>query len=85
MLFLKGLSPNKFIGSFKIIDGLNVDGAEVTDGVDVCNMPLGNLFPHGLLVVQDGKNFELGKPAAQNFKLIRWDSIAIKFKPSLKF
>jgi 3-phytase len=74
------LSPNKYLGSFKIVDGPNTDGSQETDGLEVTSAPLGKNYPAGLLVVQDGKNREAGVAAAQNFKLIRWDSITVKFK-----
>lgn len=77
------MPPNKYLGSFKIVDGNTTDGTQETDGLDVTSMPLGKNYPAGLLVVQDGKNKESGLSVAQNFKLIRWDSIAVKFKPIL--
>ena len=78
-------TPNKYLGSFKIVNGSNTDGTDETDGLDVTSYPLGKMFPKGLLVVQDGINFDNGIRAAQNFKLIRWDSIAVKFNPPLEF
>lgn len=78
-------TPNKYLGSFKIVNGPNTDGTDETDGLDVTSYPLGKMFPKGLLVVQDGINFDNGIRAAQNFKLIRWDSIAVKFNPPLEF
>jgi 3-phytase len=75
--------PYDYLGSFRIVDG-TIDGTEVTDGLDVTSAPLGNTFHHGLLVVQDGINKENGKSSAQNFKLADWDSVAIKFTPSLE-
>jgi len=77
-------APNKYLGSFKIVKGAVYDGSEGTDGLDITSFPLGNRFPSGLLVVQDGNNDDNGIAMPQNFKLIRWDSIAIKFSPTLK-
>ncbi len=74
--------PNKYIGSFKIIDGI-VDGVEETDGLDVCNSYLGHDFPLGLLVVQDGFNDDNKIKQAQNFKYIAWPDIAKAFEPQL--
>jgi 3-phytase len=76
-------SPNKYLGSIKILDGI-VDGSQQTDGLDITGIPLGNNYPAGLLVVQDGENKDAGRAVAQNFKLIRWDSIVTKFNPRLK-
>ena len=45
-----------------------IDGVEETDGLDVTASPLGDAFPDGLLVVQDGYN---GDPVdKQNFKFV---------------
>ena len=74
--------PNDYIGSFRIIDGI-VDGVQITDGLDVTSHPLGTAFPEGLMVSQDGTNMEGNKQAAQNFKLISWESIAALFSPPL--
>jgi 3-phytase len=77
-------SPNKYLGSFKIVKGAVYDGSEGTDGLDITSFPLGSGFPSGLLVVQDGDNDDNGIAMPQNFKLVRWDSVAIKFTPPLK-
>lgn len=75
-------TPYEYLGSFRIVDGA-FDGVQGTDGLDVTNTPLGNAFPDGLLVVQDGSNIDNGKSVPQNFKLVRWDSVAMKFSPKL--
>lgn len=63
------LDEEKYLSSFIVVDG-KVDGVEETDGLDVLNLPLGDLFPNGVLIVQDGFNFEGEKLVPQNFKLI---------------
>jgi 3-phytase len=61
---------NNYLGSFTI-EGFNaLDGAEETDGLDIFSRPIGKDFPHGLLVVQDGFNYDSGKLTSQNFKYI---------------
>lgn len=75
--------PHQYLGSFSITDGIATDGTQDTDGLDLTSLPLGKDYPAGLLVVQDGKNKEAGVAAAQNFKLVRWDSISVKFNPVL--
>jgi 3-phytase len=65
---------NRYIGSFRIADG-KTDGVEDTDGIDVTNIPLNSDFPHGLLVVQDGYNFDGSTKKSQNFKLVSWKEI----------
>ena len=76
-------SPYKYLGSIHIVDGV-IDGVQGTDGLDVTSIPLGMAFPNGLLVVQDGSNKNGVEPAAQNFKLVSWKSIAEKFSPPLE-
>ena len=75
--------PHNYLGSFRIVDGI-FDGVEGTDGIEVTNASVGKNFPNGLLVVQDGSNKDNGKSLPQNFKLVSWDSIAVKFNPPLK-
>ncbi len=47
---------NSYLGSFAIEDGKQIDGVEEADGIDVTNVPLGDDYPVGLLVVQDSFN-----------------------------
>ncbi len=63
---------NEFVKKFRIGDG-DIDGAEETDGLDVTTMPLGDKFPKGLFVVQDGFNDKGSKN--QNFKLVPLEAI----------
>jgi myo-inositol-hexaphosphate 3-phosphohydrolase len=63
---------NEFVKKFRIGDG-DIDGAEETDGLDVTSAPLGDKFPKGLLVVQDGFNDKGAKN--QNFKLVPLEAI----------
>jgi 3-phytase len=65
---------NKYVGSFRIVDG-SFDGVEETDGIDVTNVSLGDKYPKGMFVVQDGYNYEDKKLVSQNFKFISWESI----------
>lgn len=65
---------NKYLGSFRIKDG-EIDGVEETDGIDVTNISLGEKFPKGMFVVQDGYNYENEKLVSQNFKYISWEDI----------
>jgi 3-phytase len=67
---------NEFVGLFHITADIDtgIDGASETDGLDVTSAPLGAAFPHGLLVVQDGRN--ITPPERQNFKLVSWERIA---------
>ena len=69
-------SPFKYIGSFAIIRGQNIDGTSETDGIDVLNLSLGEDFKYGLFITQDGNNFNDGIMQNQNFKLVSWKKIA---------
>ncbi len=65
---------NKYLGSFRITDGA-IDGVEETDGLDVTTVALPG-FPKGILVVQDGFNYDGGKKKSQNYKYISWEEVA---------
>jgi 3-phytase len=69
-------AENTYIGSFKVSAGQDIDGVENTDGIDVCNLNLGPAFPNGLLVLQDGYNFQNGRLSSQNLKFVAWDAVA---------
>jgi len=48
-----------------------VDAVEETDGLEVMKGNFGDQFPKGILVVQDGFNYNhKGVREAQNFKLV---------------
>lgn len=64
---------NKYLGSFRIVDG-KIDGVEETDGIEITSVPLPG-FRKGLLVVQDGYNYDGHKKKSQNFKLISWKDV----------
>ncbi len=68
-------APHKYLGSFRIADG-EVDGAEETDGIDIFSTYMNEDFKHGLLVVQDGYNYDGEQAIAQNFKLVPWENVA---------
>lgn len=71
---------NEYVMTFRIGPAGAIDGAEETDGIDVINLPLGDRFPNGLFVVQDGRNLE---GTSTNFKLVPWESIARAADPPL--
>jgi 3-phytase len=62
--------PHGLRGVFAIGSG-DFGGAEDTDGIEVCVLPLGPDFPGGVFIAQDGMN----EPSHQNFKLVRWGDI----------
>ncbi|HRZ76024.1 MAG TPA: phytase [Bacteroidales bacterium] len=73
-------SPYTYLGSFVIMDTQLIDGVEETDGLDLINLPLGPDFPSGLLVVQDGYNYDGNRPRPQNFKYIPWERVNAALK-----
>lgn len=62
---------HRHVGSFRIGDGGDVDGTSDTDGVDVTTAPLGESFPSGVFVAQDGENDD----GTQNYKLVPLEMI----------
>lgn len=67
--------PNQYLGSFKITGNQKVDGAEETDGLEAVSAQLSGAYPKGILVVQDGFNFEGSLLQRQNFKIINFQPI----------
>lgn len=86
---------NDYIGSFKVgssrdLDG-DIDSVEESDGSMVLNVPLGDAFPQGLLVVHDGLNEpkllveddgEM-ENVSTAFKFLPWQRVAESFDPPL--
>jgi 3-phytase len=66
---------NAYVGHFHVVANAaeNVDGASETDGLDVLNAALGERYPSGLLVVQDGRN--IAPEERQNFKYVSWADV----------
>jgi 3-phytase len=63
----------KYLGSF-VIDSGSTDGVEETDGLEVTGTSLLG-YPDGLIVVQDGFNYDGSVLKAQNFKYISLDKV----------
>lgn len=64
---------NRFLGRFAVGEGEAIDGAQETDGIEAISAALGDAFPKGAFIVQDGKNRPRGTP--QNFKVVDWRDI----------
>ncbi len=60
-----------YVGRFAISAG-RYGATSETDGIEAVAGNFGAAYPGGLFLAQDGDN----APAAQNFKLVRWDRIA---------
>ena len=68
--------PHAYRGTFRIGGEGSIDGTEETDGIDLVAAPVGPDYPAGLLVVQDGFNYDPeGSRINQNFKLVSWKNV----------
>ena len=68
--------PHTYRGTFRIGGEGSIDGTEETDGIDLVAAPVGPDYPAGLLVAQDGFNYDPdGSRINQNFKLVSWDKL----------
>lgn len=73
---------NPYLFSFRVVGSPAephadiIDPVEETDGIEATSLSLGPRFPGGLLVVQDGI-----RPShhRQNFKLVRWRDIELRW------
>jgi 3-phytase len=79
-------APHAFRAAFTLAQtgGQNgIDGVEDTDGIEATTVTLRTGFEEGLLVVQDGFNYEGpdgSKRVNQNFKLVAWDGLYIRLR-----
>lgn len=64
---------NSYLKTFKIVSNGQIDGVELTDGLEVSNANLGVHFPHGVLIVHDSISSKTGN---SNFKYVSWKEIA---------
>lgn len=63
------LKRDKYVTSFKIGDN-TFDAVEETDGIEINTNNFGPDYPKGIMVVQDGFNFDGDIKKAQNFKIV---------------
>lgn len=74
------MKKRKYVCSFKIM-GENPDRVEETDGIEICNFPIGEKYPQGIMVAQDGFNYDSnGKLENQNFKFVSVKDILDQIK-----
>lgn len=60
----------RFAGRFRIVAANGIGGTTETDGIEISTATFPG-YSGGMMVVQDGDN----RPAAQNFKLVRWADV----------
>lgn len=76
------LPPHRYLTSFTLKEGIDIDGVEETDGIEAVSSPLGDQFPMGVFIAQDGFNHDGDSLRAQNFKIVDWREIdALLRKP----
>lgn len=65
--------PHAYRGSFIVHanQAMDIGAVDETDGIEVVAAPLGEQYPEGAFIAQDGHN----RPANQNFKLVDWRKI----------
>ena len=73
--FYQTQAPHAYLGTVLIEANFakGIDGASETDGLAVTGKAIGDIYPHGLLVVQDGRNVLPVEP--QNFKYVDFKQI----------
>ncbi|OJJ23044.1 3-phytase [marine bacterium AO1-C] len=85
-IFERG-GDHAYLGSFSIGDSESIDGTSDTDGIDVISFGLGEKYPNGFFIAQDGTNNETkngeASQANQNFKVVSWEKIVQSMKGKL--
>ena len=76
--------PYAFITSFQISDqDGGIDGTSDTDGISVSSFNFGGEFSKGLMVVQDGYNYDGDELKNQNFKIVPFKSVLKSIKNNM--
>lgn len=72
----------QYVGSFALVadDENGLDGASETDGIHAVSALIGDLFPNGFFIAQDGFNVDADyQYQNQNFKLADWNDVVAAF------
>lgn len=72
----------QYVGSFALVadDENGLDGASETDGIHAVSTSIGDLYPNGFFIAQDGFNVNAGyEYDNQNFKIADWNDIDAAF------
>ena len=67
----------KFLEEYYIKANDTLDGVEETDGIEVSPAYLGEEFPQGIFLAQDGFNYKGTELHPQNFKIVDWRDIEL--------
>lgn len=70
-------NDHRCLALIEIADSHEIDGAQHSDGIDVSNRNLGDRFPEGIFVAQDGINRD-GDPT--NFKYVSMKDILLELE-----
>jgi 3-phytase len=64
-----------YLGVFGVADAYG-DRTQETDGIDIYSGAVGDIYPAGIFMCQDGFNYDVsGTKEPQNFKITNWRSI----------
>jgi len=78
---------DRYLGSFAVGSNGAIDGAQESDGTEVINLPLGDKYPQGLFITQDGNNLPAviddDENINTNFKFVPWEQVAQALTPAL--
>jgi myo-inositol-hexaphosphate 3-phosphohydrolase len=66
---------NEYVGAFRVSKGVSSDDCDQTDGISAYAGYLGQDYPFGLFVCQDGNNTAPGSSGRQDFKLVPWEAL----------
>lgn len=64
------IKSKKYVTSFTITATKNIDGCEETDGIEILRRDLGDSYPSGIMIAQDGFNTYGMSKKNQNFKMV---------------
>lgn len=70
--------PHAPRGSFRVVQDGGIDAVTGPRSLELTSLPLGTLFPQGLLIAHDATNAPV-----ENYKLVSWPSVANAFTPPL--
>jgi 3-phytase len=67
--------PYDYITSFRIGSSKSIDNVTDTDGIETINYNLGEEYPEGIMIAQDGFNKDGYRTKRQNFKIVSFKDV----------